>query len=507
MPTLDEVVRSETALDEAALAWVRRLVGEWRLLSDLSFADLVLWLPTRDGSGFVVGAQQRPSTSPTAFVDDLVGTRFARGRRPLMDDAFDTGRVRREGDPEWWDDIPVRVEAIPVRLGDRVIGVVARNTNLVSVRTPSRLELVYLQCAAQLARMVAEGRFPRPGEQDVDWDASRGAPNVGDGLIHLDVDGRVRFASPNAVSAYRRAGLATDLVGQSLAEVTLAMGATTVSGDLVLDLASVLSGRRPWRVEVALPGETPLTLTSRVIPLEPGGRHEGAVVLVRDITDLRRREQQLISKEATIREIHHRVKNNLQTVASLLRLQSRRVQDPAARVALEEAVGRVAAIAVVHDTLSQTADEDVDMDDVIDRLGALIVDMARGDPRAALTVSRLGSAGNLPAVMATPVAMVLTELLQNAVEHGSRDGRGHVVVTAERTSPTLVLVVDDEGPGLPDGFDPERSDRLGLRIVRTLVEERGGQIGWSGNAEGGTRVRIVLPVPQTPGASHDPLSG
>jgi hypothetical protein len=158
VPSLNDVVRQHTDLSEADLDWLHALVADWQLLADLSFADLVLWVPERGGAGFRAAAQMRPTTGPTAYVEDLVGSFVPRGRRALVDAAYDAGVIRRDGDPEWWDDVPVRVEAIPVRRDDLVLAVVARNTNLISVRTPSRLELAYLESAALLAKLVAEGR-------------------------------------------------------------------------------------------------------------------------------------------------------------------------------------------------------------------------------------------------------------------------------------------------------------------------------------------------------------
>ncbi len=140
MPTLNDLVRARTDLDDEDLAWLHLLIADWQIIADLSFADLVLWLPDREGVGFWAGAQMRPTTGPTAYVDDLVGAFVPQGNRPLLDSAYEHRRVAREGDPEWRDDIPVRVEAIPVRRGNRILAVVARNTNLLGVRTPSRLE-------------------------------------------------------------------------------------------------------------------------------------------------------------------------------------------------------------------------------------------------------------------------------------------------------------------------------------------------------------------------------
>src|SRR5947208_2798796 len=112
----------------------------------------------------------------SSYQDDMVGHLVPRGRRPMLDAALDEGRIVREGDPEWREEVPVRVESIPVRREGRVLGVIARNTNLLTVRTPSRLELTYLQSASDLAQMIAAGSVPFPGQQ-VDMDAS---PRVGD---------------------------------------------------------------------------------------------------------------------------------------------------------------------------------------------------------------------------------------------------------------------------------------------------------------------------------------
>ena len=113
MSSLTELVRAHSDLDSEDVAWLQLLLADWQIIADLSFADLVLWLPDRDGSGYWAVAQMRPTTGPTAYVDDLVGAFVAKGRKPLIDSAHEHQRVAREGDPEWRDDIPVRVEAIP----------------------------------------------------------------------------------------------------------------------------------------------------------------------------------------------------------------------------------------------------------------------------------------------------------------------------------------------------------------------------------------------------------
>lgn len=490
---MNDLVHQHTDLSERDLEWLHLLVSEWQLLSDLSFADLVLWLPTSDGTRYVSVAQMRPNTGPTSHQDDMVGHLVPRGRRPLLDLALDEGRIVREGDPEWREEVPVRVESIPVRREDRVLGVIARNTNLLTVRTPSRLELTYLQSASDLAQMIAGGAFPFPGQQG----GMDRAPRVGDGFIRLDADGVVLYASPNALSAYHRLGLAADLVGLELGQTTAALAPTR--GPVDEALGKLASGWAPRETEIE---GNECVVQLRAIPLKPKGVRIGSLILLRDVTELRRRERELMTKDATIREIHHRVKNNLQTVAALLRLQSRRIGatgDERARAALDEAVRRVGSIAIVHETLSQNLDERVQFDDIADRVIAMVAELS---PSGRVTGRRSGRFGILEAETATPLSMILTEVLQNALEHGFAPGQeGTVEVTATRSEEArregsrLLVTVQDDGRGLPETFDPRSDGNLGLQIVRTLVEgELGGRFEMVPAPERGTRVLLDLPL-------------
>ena len=495
MPTLTDLARGLTPLTEVDIEWLHALVSDWQLLADLSFADLVLWAPMRDGSGWVALAQMRPTTGPTTFHDDMVGSRAATGERPFVDAAYGERRICREGDPEWTRGVPVRRESIPVTRKGRVIAVIERSTNLSSARTPSRLELTYLKGADDLAQMIAVGMFPHSGEEP----ALVRSPRVGDGLLRLGRSGKVSYASPSALSAYRRLGLSADLVGAELGPVTARLCAPGRPADDSLMVTA--SGRAPRETEVEGNGSV---VQLRSIPLVVGGLRTGALILVRDVTELRRRERELMTKDATIREIHHRVKNNLQTVAALLRLQARRLAAPEARAALEEAVRRVGSIAIVHETLSHTPDEIVDFDDIAERVVAMAGEVSAPEVRVLPAIS--GQFGLLPAAVATPLALVLTELLQNALQHGLAQWPGPATagilqVIVSRTADRLTITVEDNGVGLPEGFSLDTATRLGLQIVRTLVEsELGGRLEISPRAKGGTAVLVDLPleVPAAP---------
>jgi two-component sensor histidine kinase len=258
-------------------------------------------------------------------------------------------------------------------------------------------------------------------------------------------------------------------------------------------------------VEVALRTRLPVTgeierndtsLLVHAVPLLEGEHAVGALVLLRDVTDLRRRDRLLLSKDASIREVHHRVKNNLQTIAALLRLQGRRLHSPEAQAAIEESERRIRSIAIVHETLSREPDEFVAFADIVGPLVRVAGETAAA-PDDDLRFEVTGDAGWLPGELATPLAVVLNELLQNAVDHAfPRTGgvvHGTIRVHLARGEGQLVVDVTDDGVGLPAGFSLEGSGGLGLSIVHALVTtELAGAIELA--SHGGTRVRLTVPL-------------
>ncbi len=493
MSTLSELLAEYTELTGSAGAHLQRVVAEWQLLADLSFADLQMWVHSQHGSDegatqMVCVAQCRPNTAPTVFPADVVGTSIVVSENPQVFGALADGRILREEDPTWVGSVAIRREAVPVRFDGAVIAVLARAINLTQPRLPSPLELSYQDCANDLCQMVSEGTFPQYEGNP----RGLSTPRTGDGFIRVDEHGLVQYASPNALSAYHRMGWTSELGGNDLAEVTVSLLTDPFeSEEAAAMLRAAVGGEAGMRIEADAHRATVLI---RAVPLRPRGALVGAVILVRDVTEVKRRDLALISKDATIREIHHRVKNNLQSVSALLRLQARRTTNTEARRALGEAVRRVASIALVHELLSGSVDEEVDLDTVIDQLVPVMADVASGGSQ--VTVRRVGQIGVLKSDLAMPMVMVLTELIQNAVEHGfAPEQSGRVLIDTSRSTRELVITVHDNGIGLPDDFDPAQSDRLGLQIVHTLVQiELAGQLELRAGATGGTSAILTVPL-------------
>ena len=497
MASIAELTRHHTRLTLADVDHLQRLVASWGLLADLCFADLMLFGGSEqepDGSRFdgkpderplVVLGQIRPTTSQTLFRSDWVGRIVAATERPYVTRCLATGGIM-EG--EVTGDVrhePVRELCIPVTHQGRTVGVLTKESAPLVGRQPGELERTYVEVFNRFARMIATGEFPFAGEMG----PSEEAPRVGDGVILLDASMRVAYASPNGVSALHRIGVHANSEGMRPGELGLPETA----------MRTAYTKARPATEEIERGPE--VTVLMQFIPLLEHGSVTGALVLLRDISELRRRDRLLMSKDATIREIHHRVKNNLQTISSLLRLQGRRLSSPEAKAAVEESVRRIRSIALVHETLSHAAGDDVPFLDIVRPL-VRMVEEGLVSPEHPIRFVVRGEAGNLPAPVATSMAVVLTELLQNVVDHAYAGGAGsgaEVRVELANDGERLRISVADDGVGPPEGFSIEESTGLGLSIVRTLVTtELAGAIemarGDGPPGRPGTVVRLSVPV-------------
>jgi two-component sensor histidine kinase len=369
-----------------------------------------------------------------------------------------------------------------------VAAVLIRVSTIEQRRRPGRLERTYNQLYQRLAAMVADGSYPFSGEETPTEDA----PRVGDGLVVVETNGSIRFASPNAMSALHRMGVNTTVDNHTLSELGVEEGA----------VARALNTGRPVIEEIERRPDVIVLI--HCIPLLDGSSVTGGMVLLRDVTDLRRLDRLLLTKDAAIREVHHRVKNNLQTISSLLRLQARRLEPGEAQKALNEAERRVRSIAVVHEVLSRDPGDEVPFADIVAALVRMAEDSVVG-PDIEIRVT--GDLGDVGAGIATPLAVVIAELIQNALEHGFRSSAldddsseqtarahgatGHVDLRLDNDGFSLRIQVRDDGVGLPPDFDVHATNTLGLSIVRDLVESQlGGTITMSN--QGGTVVDITI---------------
>ncbi len=230
------------------------------------------------------------------------------------------------------------------------------------------------------------------------------------------------------------------------------------------------------------------------------GRLRGFAKVMRDDTERRRADEQLRSslneKEALLQEIHHRVKNNLQVINSLLRLQSQQVPDPATRGMFEEARNRVQAIASIHELLYRSPDlARIDFGAYLNRLTRDLFSFF-GIGEEQIYLSLYVNDAQLEVSRAIPCGLIVNELVTNALKHGFTNARnGAIKVFFECIQGNCTLAVEDNGVGLPDGFDWANSKSLGLQLVRVLTRQLDGVVTAESNP--GTRFKILFPQVST----------
>lgn len=489
MTTLAELSDDFTSLTDAAVDHLLRLTASWSLLADLSFSDMVLVTPdehSHEEPSFVVLGQVRPNNRSTLIVDDLIASKQPAKEWPLVQQAFDTGQRVVGEVPIAAIEGEVPVWCIPVRFDGRVIAVLVRLQG--PLRGPASLyERAYLSIFERLCSMVSDATFP----YREDTVAGPGMPRVGDGIILINDVGEVEFATPNATNALHRLGVYAATEGKTLNE----------SGLRVRVVERSLEYGIPAMEEVDRSSD--VAILFHCVPLFDRGVVTGVVLLLRDVSDLRQLNRLVLNKEAAVREVHHRVKNNLQTISSLLRLQARRSDERETVMALQEAERRVRSIAVVHEVLSREPGEEVVFDEIVRSIVLLVEDTVLALHPVEIVVN--GELGTLQTDLATPLALALTELLTNAVEHAFTDFGGpdndHVgVVTLDLSleDGNAVAEIRDNGRGLDDEFKLDVATSLGLSIVRDLVRSQ-----LNGSIEmmnvpyadgGGTLIRVVVPA-------------
>jgi two-component sensor histidine kinase len=540
-----DLIRRYTTLGARERRHLESLVASWSLLADLSFSDMLLFVPVTHGAereqvksglglpgvetpepvlessadlskepsfgfspehgAFVILGQVRPTTSTTLYEADLVGELRRAASLPNTVKAHKTGQIVVTPDPIELAMGTAYVTDVPVGYLGSVLAVICGVFLPPHIRRRGTLEQVYSDLFDRLATMVGDGLFPF----DDGDPAFEEAPRVGDGLLIIDEHQRITYASPNAVSALHRASIMSAILGSTF-------GGLGVETSVV---ERAFASKLPVIEEFERFPDIILTL--RCIPLVAHGALTGAAILLRDVTDLRRKDRLLLSKDATIREVHHRVKNNLQTISSLLRLQARRLDDAeaAGRTALVEAERRIRAIALVHDILARDATEQVPFEEIVSAL----VNMSRETKTVSypVLVDVDGSLGDVGAAVATSLAVVIAELLQNAMDHAfpeswcmgrlrtlgePSDGgvsgedvapgaEAHVSLKLRRRHDTFEVTLSDNGCGLPKEFDFDKTRSLGLSIVRDLVRSQlAGTITMETGSEGGTTVVLQVPV-------------
>ncbi|MGI6379486.1 MAG: sensor histidine kinase [Anaerolineae bacterium] len=455
---------SHCELAEEDVALLEHIVGDMPILADLGRSDLLLFCRDRRGRVRVV-AQAMPHSVTPLYEGRRVGTVVSAGDYEHVVEAFDKA-------PR-----PTRVHTVEVRgssvarsvhavlgHGDQIVAVLAQDSYWLAYERHRRRTPAFRRALQMFFAMVLRGDLEGGDE------LSRFGEH--DGILYVGLDRRVRYVSGVAAGIYRRLGYRDDLMGRRLGELE------TPDQDLMTEVLESercversdegygrVMVRKALPVMAADDGRWSLWARRRTVP-----RMRGVLLLVHDATEAVETRRELESKLSLIREVHHRVKNNLQVIASLMRMQARRSESAEVRTALGESVNRILSVAVVHEFLSRNATGNINLQDVAHRI---LNQTQQGliDPSKRVELSVEGADIWLPAERATQCALVMNELVQNAVEHGiAARTSGRVWVRLDDHGDAVSISVMDDGQGLPSGFTLDANANLGLSIVWSMVE-------------------------------------
>lgn len=473
---------------------LRRVEQALPILADLSRSDLLLYAPV--GAGRVeIKYQARPRSIFPLYANDLVGNTAEADSAPWVFRALSSSRPPRAVQSALVGDVPIMRQVLPVRgASGEAIAAVSIETNLLAHERHKRRSNAFQRALQLLLEMGLRGELAG---------ADKLSPfGEHDGIVVIDEQRRIRYMSGIATNLYRHIGYMSSLLGQSVYSLGTADAELT---DAVLKSGTCLEREheehgRVWvrkviPLYVRRPRWTWLFTRPPNLPCPPGAVPAGVLWTVHDATEAREKESELEAKNAMVQEIHHRVKNNLQVIASLLRMQSRRASQPEVVQALGESVNRIMSVAVVHEFLSCNNATVIDVREVaqhiIDQMTQSLV-----DPRKTIRFTLQGTSVYLSSQQATACALVVNELLQNAVEHGYRDREsGLVAVQLADDGEWVTIVVADDGAGLPQDFDVKDDGGLGLRIVRSLVQ---GDLKGRFEIKEEQGVKAIVAFPKTP---------
>lgn len=445
---LRKLCEVHTHLKEEEIAYLEVLAGFLPLIAEMVDADIFIDCITRDPDAAIVVAEANGKHS--MYKDTVVGQLAYRKNEPAALRTLDIGIPTFELKAITQEDITVKQNVVAIRFRNQVIGVLIMERDV----TRDYEEKKNMQILADTAEQLAQALMIQNAQST---HANNITNFVADGILILDQTGHIIYCNPSAQKLYETLGYRDSLIGMHFDNV-------------VLDSSKLreIKERGYLEIEEVVIGK--LVLNIKYSMMKQNKEDVGLVVHIRDITEVVNKEKELILKSVAIREIHHRVKNNLQTIASLLRIQSRRITDEHAKKAFTESINRVLTIAVTHELLAQNGVDDVDIKDILMNLvkGAMLFSNSMNFQ---LNVEVRGDGFTINSEKATSIALIVNELVQNCVEYafiGRKEGQ--ILITIEKGAYISKVTVEDDGIGFQN--DQVKMGSLGLSIVEQLVKDK-----------------------------------
>lgn len=443
MSIISQLCQKYTDLTEEEISVVETMSAFLQPIANLEDADIFIDCPGRDGDAIVV-AEAKPSDVPSSYKKTVVGLLAKQENEPAVARTFRLGIGTKQMKAVTQENGMTIQSVEPIRCGKRVVGVLIREKRVDEQRQVSERihfsQQSYEQIANALAHMASESNWL--------------TECIDEALIMVSREGIVTFRNSLARDLYRKLGYIDDVLGQPYKNVRLVEPDPSTEEMDGYSFVEATVGRRVLNIK-RIELDTP---------------DVAFAIVIRDETWRREQEKALILKSVAIKEMHHRVKNNLQTIASLLRLQMRRTDSEATQQVLGESMNRILSIASTHELLAQSGVDEVMIGEVINNIKSNTIRYF-ANPHCIVSIVLEGDDFKVDSDIATSVALIINELLQNSLKYAFQDRPDGLVriVVSQGELYSRIQVIDNGS-----GFDVKstESNRLGLSIVQTLVKDK-----------------------------------
>ena len=476
---IEDICKAHTDLSADDIRRVKDVAKVLDAVADLMGADLFIDCPTRNGDVAIVVAQARPVNGKSLYKGSVVGEFAHRSNEPAALRTLDVGMGTMDLMAKTQENKDVRQNVAPIKneQGDVIACLIAETDVTADEKTKRKVSLLS-KTTEQLTNALVSTRQTDQGIPD----------HLTDGILIFNSRGTAVFANPVARKIYKKLGYMNVLEGMAFSNLAL----EDIEFEDILEKKQITSQGVKF-------GSRVLNIKYAQMKGQDQDPATGAVMLINDDTAVRAAEKELILKSVAIKEIHHRVKNNLQTIASLLRLQSRRIDNDSAKKAFSESINRVLSIAATHEILAQNGVDDVDLTIMLKRILNSVIGHSI-DAGSNIKISITGDSIKTNSDVATSIALVVNELIQNCLKYAfkGRD-KGNIRVEIHRGETYSNIAIIDDGVGY-DVNKESQAGALGRRIVQQLVSDKlGGNLSVESGEKG---TKVLFDFSHEPGGSQ-----
>lgn len=457
MDTIESLCKGNTNLSYEDIEIIKSIASTLKLIADSSNGNVFIDVMTKHKDEAIVVAADYPNKGNNLYERNVVGELAIRKNEPAVIRTLEVGMPSRDLRAITQEQRKVKQSVEPIKnRHNKTIAVLIIEKDV----TENLEERTKLQLLADANEQLTN-EISMADNKNISY-------YVNDAVLILNSKGIVVFNNPMADRLYKKLGYKDELIGMKFSNLSL----------VNLDFDDIINENKIVVREEEV-GELTLQIKFITQPTE----NNKLVMLVRDLTEVKEKEKELILKSVAIKEIHHRVKNNLQTVASLLRLQARRSKSEEFNDIVNESMNRILSISATHEILAKQGIDEVNIKEVLNKIKYSMVILKKVQSLK-LSILIKGDDLKVSSDKSTTIALVVNEIIQNSLKHAfNNKTEGEIVITIKEGNIYSSICVIDNGGGFDiEGID---SQSLGLNIVKSLVKDKlGGNLNIESNKEG-----------------------